>query len=110
MKKNTEQTKILLQKALLETPEDFALSDVKFHIRSALNKLETVEKKRNKRQISLDERKEKSAARKVSYNTFSALQAIDEMIADEQNKIKEIRNHRNKPKDGSEDEDLQLLG
>lgn len=110
MKNNTEQTKMLLQKALLDTPADFALSEVRFHIRAALSKLENVEKKRNKREVSLEQRKEKAAASQQAYNPFAALQAIDEMIAEEKAKIDEIHRRRNKPKDGSEDEDLQLLG
>lgn len=108
MKNNTEQTKVLLQKALLDTPADFALSEVRFHIRAALNKLETVEKKRAKREVAHEQRKTVTAQQ--AYNPFAALQAIDEMIAEEKAKIEDIHRRRNKPKDGSDDEDLQLLG
>ena len=47
MKNNTNQTKELLQKALVNIPQDFSLSEVRYHIRVALNKLENVEKKRS---------------------------------------------------------------
>ena len=108
MKDNTEKIKILLQKALLDAPSDFTLSEVRFHIRSALNKLENVANKRAKREIAYKQRK--TVTGQKGLNPFAALQAIDEMIAGEQAKIEEIHRRRNKPKDGSDDEDLQLLG
>lgn len=108
MKNNTEKTKALLQKALLDSPDDFALSEVRFHIRAAIGKIENVEKRRNKREVAFEERKEQVAQQ--AYNPFAAIQAIDEMIAVEKAKLEEIARRRNKPKDGSDDEDLQLLG
>ena len=61
MKNNTEKTKIHLQKALVEAPEDFALSEVRSHIRAALNKLEQVETKRIQREQDREKRAEKAA-------------------------------------------------
>ncbi|WP_147452772.1 hypothetical protein, partial [Corallococcus praedator] len=59
MKNNTQNTKAFLQKALSQAPDDFALSEVRYHIRAALGKLETVEKKREQREVGVQERKEK---------------------------------------------------
>lgn len=110
--KSTEQTKIYLQKALLNAPDDFALSEVRFHLRAALNKLETVEKKRQKRETAYQERKEKAVATQNAYDPAATLRAIDEMIAEEKAKIDEIHRRRNAPKGGEieDNEDLQLLG
>lgn len=109
MKNNTEQTKILLQKALMDTPQDFALSEVRFHIRAALSKIENVEKKRTQRNVVVEKRKEEIEKANQVYNPYVAIQVIDDLIAEEKSKIEGIQRRRNKPKDGSEDDDLQLL-
>lgn len=110
--KSAEQTKIYLQKALLNTPDDFALSEVRFHLRAALNKLESVEKRRQKRETAFQERKEKAVVAQQAYDPAAALRAIDEMIAEEKAKIDEIHRRRNAPKgeDLDGNDDLQLLG
>ena len=46
MKDNLETTKGFLNKALGNLPGDFALQEVRYHIRQALTKLEHTEKKR----------------------------------------------------------------
>lgn len=111
MKNNTEQAKALLQRALRETPEDFALSDVRYHIRAALTKIEGVENKRNKREIAASIRKE--GILPPVYDPRAALQVIDEMIAGEKAKIEEVQRRRNQPKNTGDDDydaEAQLLG
>lgn len=102
MKNNTEETKIWLQKALLSAPQDFTLSEVRSYIKAALVKLENIENKRQKREIAFEKRK--------VHGNNSTIQAIDEMISEEKAKLDEIHRRKNKPKDRSEDDDLQLLG
>lgn len=108
--KNTEQIKIYLQKALLNTSDDFNLSEVRFHLRAALNKLDTIEKKRQKRETAYQERKEKTTVAQNTYNPVVTLRVIDEMILAEKTKINEIHRRRNAPDEIKDNEDLQLLG
>ena len=44
MKNNTKETKEALLKALSQIPQDNSLSEVRYHLRVALDKLENVEK------------------------------------------------------------------
>jgi hypothetical protein len=110
MKNNTEQMKIFLQKALVNAPQDFSLSEVRYHLRVALTKLEDVEKKRERRDVASENRKEERAKKQQGFNPFATLQAIEEMISEEKAKLEEIQRRRNAPKDGTQDDDLQLLG
>lgn len=50
MKNNTEPTKDFLQRALQSLPNDFALNEVRSHLKMALSKLEMVENRRAKRE------------------------------------------------------------
>jgi hypothetical protein len=112
MKNNTQTTKALLQRALLDTPQDFALSEVRYHIRAALGKLEQVEKKRDKRQVQLEKRQEVRAEKAASFglDPFKQLQAIDDLIAEEKAKIAEIQRRRTaQPEKGEDDGDLQAV-
>ena len=107
MKNNTQQTKAFLQKALADVPEDFALSEVRYHIRAALTKLESVEKKRDKRQVAAEQRKALPGA----LSAKESLQIIDELIAQQKDTLNEIQNRRKKPKeDDAEDSFQTVLG
>ncbi len=105
MKNNTGQIKGYLSKALMEIPDDFALSEVRFHIRSALLKIENVEKKRKHREEAAVTRKEQlELARKERIeNTLNPLDAkktlklIDSMIEEEKGKIKKKEGDRIEP-------------
>lgn len=112
MKNNTGKAKDFLQKALMETPDDFALNEVRYHIRTALAKIEGVEQKREKREISASIRRE--GVLPAVYNPHAALKIIDEMIAEEKAKIEEVQRKRNQPKNTGEiydaDGESQLLG
>lgn len=50
MKNNTESTKDFLHRALQSLPNDFALNEVRSHLKMALSKLEMVENRRRKRE------------------------------------------------------------
>ena len=108
MKNNTSKTKDLLKQALVAAPQDFALGEVKTHIRLALQKLEQVEDKREKREQNYQRRKEVAA--NVGFNPHAVqytLDKIEEMIDQEKKKLEEI--HRRKT-DNAEEGDNTLLG
>lgn len=115
MKNNTEKAKALLQKALVETPDDFALTEVRSHIRAALNKLEKVEDQRLQREQARTKRIEKleqQAIRPVDgklYNPWKVIELIDEMIAGEKAKIEEIQRRRSGSQKKDDDDELQTL-
>lgn len=111
MKNNTNETKAALQKALLQVPQDHALSEVRYHIRAALGKLETIEKKRDRREVNLERRElARSQGNAYSYDPFrSAIQAIDEEIAKEKAKIENIQHRRVKDNEKDDDNELQAV-
>ena len=86
MKNNTKKTKELLQKTILSLPEDFALNEVRFHLRQALyniNKTETKRHKRNEIQtppIGL-------APFAGEFDSSKVIDAIDKMIQEEKEKL-----------------------
>jgi hypothetical protein len=104
MKNNTEKVKNLLHQALLNTPDDFALSEVRSSIRFAMRKIEEVETKRSKREQiqKTDEIQRLNVGNGIDYR--QALDAIDEMIDAERTKIKNIRERRNNRSNGFDDE------
>jgi len=82
--KNTEESKKLLQKAFDCLPTDFALSEVRYHMLSAMNKLRKVEHKREKR----IEAQQNLPKYDVSPNlTKHTLDIIDRLIEQEKAKI-----------------------
>lgn len=82
MKNNTKTAKINLEKALRAMPDDFALFDAKQHMRIALNKINEIEIKREKRQILKEKRK-----LKLDPNSISI---IDKMIEQEKEKLETL--------------------
>lgn len=107
MKNNTDKLKTLLSQALQATPGDFALQEVRSLIHSAINKLEHVEKKRERREQQVKTNNWPVVNGQVM-NPFAIKQtidAIDEMIASEKQKIEEL-NRRKIKHDG---EDVQEL-
>lgn len=87
-----------MQKALQQTPDDFSLSEVRYHIRAALTKLENVEKKREKREVNANRRASVAAAGNSlsAFDPAKVIEIIDMMMDDERAKIEEIQNRRNK--------------
>src|SRR6185436_17361896 len=96
MKNNTEKVKSLLQQALQAVPSDFALTEVRSFIRAALQRVEAVETKRERREAQFTPPAVSSA------HTKATIQFIDEMIGLEKEKIKGI-NQRKTNNDGFED-------
>mgnify|MGYP003343162389 CR=1 FL=1 len=79
MKSNTGLLKNSLHQALINAPDDFSLQEVKILIVRALDIVESVEKKRNIRETSVQKRKEASVAQKKEF--FNSLKAIENEIA-----------------------------
>jgi len=107
MKNNTNTSKELLKRALTNMPNDFSLNEVKNLIKNAIFKIESVEKKRDKReenikqnQIDLDKWKQASFNQQVN-----SLQAIEEMIKAEQEKLDK---NKNRKKD-TDDDGIQTI-
>lgn len=103
MKNNTQEAKSLLLKALSQTPNDNALSEVRHYIQVALNKLENVEKKRQRREVVAEKREMKVA--NYGFDPLRMIQAIDEEIVKEKSRLNEIQRRRNLPKEEKGDED-----
>ena len=102
MKNNTKETRNLLEKLLMQLPQDNSLSEVRYHLKSAMNKLEDVERKRERREIK-SEKRELNKSTSYNYDPLRAISAIDEEIKKERNKIDEIHKRRNK---SAEEKDL----
>lgn len=104
MKNNTNEAKEYLVNAIRKLPNDFALSDVRFHLKTALNKLKSVETKRLQREsqqttnnwiVANNELMHPEMAKKV-------VSQLDAMINTEKLKLEELRKKK-EPKDGNED-------
>ena len=101
MKNNTSQAKAYLTEALKNLPQDFALSDVRYHVLSALNKIERVEKKRNQRAANeaapTPQQQWQFQLNKGLVNPFSAgqtVQALEQMVAQEEAKLKALKDEK----------------
>jgi len=96
MKANTTDAKRLIQQAINSMPEDFTLSEARYHLKAALSHVEHVEQKRVRRENT--QRQNDVAARFKSMGGVQAgtvdlrenLKIIDDMIAAEQKKLDEI--------------------
>jgi hypothetical protein len=106
MKNNTEDTKLKLLQILNSLPQDFALHEVRNYIRAAIIKLESVEEKRIKRNIAHKTRMESP----VLLDPKSAIQAIDEEITREKNKLLEASKRKNKGVEEGETDVESLFG
>jgi len=106
MKNNTQGLKNLLEEALGNVPDDFSLSEVRFHIRAALGLIEHVESKRQRRD---NLQKKKSAAVVNTYDPFKAIQAIEEEIAKEKTKLENLKIKNNIVNQKDDDDDFQTV-
>ena len=86
MKNNTKRTKELLQKTIHSLPVDFALNEVRFHLRQALYKINKTEAKRHKRN-EIQTQPTGFAPFAGELNSSKAIGAIDEMIQEEKDKL-----------------------
>jgi len=114
MKDNTQRLKTLLQQALRECPQDFALSEARFHLNAAMTKVEQVEKKRHRRHEAEQEQyRQQWVVGSTGMNVRETLGYIDTMIAEEQKKIQEIAERRKRqqgPEEEGGHEVSELLG
>ena len=108
MKQNTTDAKRLIQQALNSMPEDFTLSEARYHLKAALSHVDVVENKRQKREIQ--QRQNEVQARFNNMGNLQgnpvalreSLKAIDDMIAQEQKKLDDLqakRQARNAPQE-----------
>lgn len=107
MKKNTYATKLLLQKALISVPEDFALIEVKNSIKNALSKLEHVESKREKREEKREKRESNTG--QLFLNPTLALKFIEQEIEKTKANLQEIKSRKTNNLDQDSDDGLQSL-
>jgi predicted FMN-binding regulatory protein PaiB len=113
MKNNSKETKELLKKVLSSMPSDFAFNDVKYHVKLALSKIEKLEKSRESREKSYQERKVKE--KQKSLNPRDVLISIEEMIEAEQMKLKNLQNknkfsQEEEKRDEEDNGEFQYLG
>ena len=108
MKNNTEKAKALVSQAIREMPQDFALSEARYHLNIALQQIQKVEQKRIHRAEQDKIQTERYwPSMSPSVNVKDTLQAIDDMITAEQRKIKDITEKKRK----QEDDDISpILG
>lgn len=93
--KNIEKIRSLLQQAFQSIPDDFALSEVRHHIRSALTKIAKMENKKSKpeevKTPTWNELIKDGMKTIVNSNTPGrTLDIIKQMIAKEQQKLSSI--------------------
>lgn len=99
---NTKRSKEFLQRALNELPADFALGEVRGHLRTALRKLEHVEGKRSKRSqqtTPTPAQQWEFDVKKGLMNPFTqvgTLETVEKMIEDEQKKLEELQKKKGK--------------
>ena len=110
---DTEHSKNLIAEALRNLSDDFALSNARVHLAQALNEIEHVEKKRTKRENTVykpqatakfaESRVAKPAATAQQSPTWtreqivSTIGVIDQMIAEEQQKLDEMKKPKAPP-------------
>jgi hypothetical protein len=91
MKNNTKRTKELLQKTIQSLPVDFALNEVRFHLRQALYKINKTEAKRHKRN-EIQNPPTGLAPFAGELNSSKSIDVIDEMIQEEKDKLDSFKN------------------
>ena len=96
MKNNTKRTKELLHKTILSLPSDFSLSEVRFHLKQALDKINKTEKKRHNRADVQDPAKYHTGHTGLvpfaggSFNEMPSsetIEVINQMIQEEKDKL-----------------------
>lgn len=92
MKNNTIGLKNCILQALKNTPEDFALQEVKGLLNRALQAVENVENKRNNREKHRLERRENKLA--SSQNLINVLQNLENELMSEKRKLEDMQNKK----------------
>lgn len=102
----TQETKDLLQKALMKLPRDNASTEIRYHLNVALQKIENLEKKRNKREVNIQKREFVNNQMNYGlYDPFKAVQAIDDEIAKEKLRLENIKKKQIEPQKKEDDTD-----
>lgn len=110
--KNNQKLRSLLTLALQSTPNDFALQEIKGHIRNAIVKLDHVETKRARReeQQQMSNNWPVVAGQVMNpHELKQKMHTIDELISAEKLKIEELSSRR-KEKDASGDDVQTFFG
>lgn len=106
MKDNTKEVKLLIEKLISIMPNDYALNVVKFHLKSAFHEVEMLEKKRNKREVGVQGRKDN----KKLTPALNSIDAIESEIIKTKNKIEEMKNKKKFQSDDDNDNDINIFG
>lgn len=103
----TNFLKEILQKAIQIAPENFALSEVRMHLKFALSKLEQLEQKNKNSNMDSNSNNWVLSNGVLMHplEAKKALQTIDKLIDIEKNKIEEI----NKNKESKDDNEIQTF-
>lgn len=98
-----------IEACVRELPDQFALSEVKYNLKRALESINTVNAKRKKRKINEMQNESKNKMAFMSLDDAKrALQILDDMMASEQKTIDALNNA---PKNSIQDmSDEMLLG
>lgn len=108
MKKNTQEVKNLLQKALAATSYDNALTEVRQRIKAAIVDLDHIENKRTRRQEN-NERREIINKNKALHDPFKIIKAIDEEIGKTKASLNEIQKRRFSKLEKDDDDEFQTV-
>lgn len=92
MKNNTDHFKMLLNQALSQAPNDFALQEAKGFIKKAIASIENVESKRVVREQKRIERKNLQT---TGADLTSVLNAIEKEMSVEKMKLEQIKSRKN---------------
>ena len=86
-----------LIKAIQNTPDDFALQDIRMHLKSAFLKLEQLEKKKNKKEpVQSNNLILNNGILMTPQTAKNTLKLIDQLINLENSKIQEFKNKKEK--------------
>lgn len=107
MKNNTQQAKELLIQAIQSMPSDFALSEARSYMKSALNAISKIENRRIKRQRDMEIQEELQREKMVSmpqvYDPMAFLDEINRMIEEQKNIIKNPSQNNQEDEESSGD-------
>lgn len=105
MKNNTNKLKTYLNQAFQAIPNDFALTEVKSLLFRAIQVVEVLEQKRSGREEDKNKRKQKLPL--FSANPLNSLKVIENELAAEKNKLKDVKNRSNQLKLNDEENGLE---
>ena len=123
MKNNTTQAKGLIAQAIRAMPNDFTLSEVRFHLNEAYYAIQKVEGKRAKREnvsppqsgfaktsVISEQRTAPITGNWTPQQVLGVVNYIDKMIEEEKKKIEQLQVQRQKQEEPSDDVERMLQG